>query len=190
MKVIKSLGGRESHGQKRTFYLFKCDICGSEAERRMDVGKKALSCGCDNGHDKRIYGFAVAKTGIYKTWENMLHRCKNLKRYRHVSVCEEWKDFIVFREWALKNGYSKDLTIDRIENDGNYEPSNCEFVLHDYNSVKRRNVVLSFEEAEEIRDLSKYGYRNYKLSNIYRVSESQIRSIIQNKTWRKKYVKR
>jgi hypothetical protein len=44
---------------------------------------------------------------------------------RGISVCKEWSEFATFRDWALANGYSDDLTIDRIENDGNYEPSNC-----------------------------------------------------------------
>ena len=72
------------------------------------------------------------KTRAYIAWNSMLTRCYDIKNgtltkrgYRS-TVCEEWlNDFQSFYDWAINNGYSDDLTIDRIDNDGNYEPSNC-----------------------------------------------------------------
>lgn len=72
-------------------------------------------------------------TRLYDIWRHMKGRCYNKydkKYYRYgergIKVCEEWKnDFKEFHDWAMSNGYSDDLTIDRIDNDGNYEPSNC-----------------------------------------------------------------
>ena len=69
---------------------------------------------------------------LYAIWRKMHYRCENPKhrsfsKYggRGIKVCEEWNSLIVFGKWALENGYSEELTLDRVDNDGNYEPSNC-----------------------------------------------------------------
>lgn len=73
-------------------------------------------------------------TRLYRCWKGMRNRCynpNNPKYYRYggrgIVVCDEWEDFAVFRDWALANGYNDELSIDRIDNDGNYEPSNCKW---------------------------------------------------------------
>jgi len=75
----------------------------------------------------------------------MLGRCyypsaKCYPRYggRGIRVCEEWTEFIVFANWALTHGYQDDLTIERIDPDGNYEPANCEFITRAENNRRRR----------------------------------------------------
>jgi hypothetical protein len=73
----------------------------------------------------------LKNTRLYKIWQQMKNRCLNPKGNRFkdygargITVCDEWKnDFKAFYDWAMSNGYSDDLTIDRIDNDGNYEPS-------------------------------------------------------------------
>lgn len=70
---------------------------------------------------------------LHRIWQDMKTRCYNpkhesYKNYggRGITVCEEWrKDFTAFYLWAIEHGYDKSLSIDRINNDGNYEPNNC-----------------------------------------------------------------
>lgn len=72
-------------------------------------------------------------TRLYRIWLQMKNRCFNIRTNRYkdyggrgITVCDEWKnDFTKFYDWSILNGYQENLTIDRINNDGNYEPSNC-----------------------------------------------------------------
>lgn len=92
---------------------------------------------------------------LYNIWQSMKQRCYNVnsvkyKNYggRGIKVCEEWRnDFHCFKAWALENGYDynktrKEQSIDRINNNGNYEPSNCRFVSHSNNCRNKNNNVL------------------------------------------------
>lgn len=86
---------------------------------------------------KREY-HGMHDTRIYRAWQNMKTRCNNPnspKFHNHggkgVKVCKEWSDsFIAFHKWAMKNGYTDELTLDRINGDGNYEPSNCRWATY------------------------------------------------------------
>jgi len=107
---------------------------------------------------------------------NMKSRCYNDKipdfvNYgkRGITVCEEWLDcFEIFQEWALANGYSNDLTIDRIDNNGNYEPSNCRWVTKRDQVRNRSNNVwyeINGEVILQTDAFSKYGRRKFVLHN-------------------------
>lgn len=72
---------------------------------------------------------------LFEIWRKMHYRCRNpkhksYKNYggRGITVCEEWNSFVYFVLWAINNGYKDNLTLDRIDNDKNYEPSNCRWV--------------------------------------------------------------
>ena len=88
-------------------------------------------------------------TRLYRIWANVKTRCFNpndphYDRWgnRGVDMCDEWKnDFQVFYDWAMSNGYEEHLTIDRINNDGNYEPSNCRWVTVKEQNQNKRNVI-------------------------------------------------
>ena len=91
------------------------------------------------------HGFSGMK--LHDVWRTMIKRCENsnhigYKYYggRGIMVCSEWrKDFIPFYNWAIANGYEKGLTIDRINNNGNYEPNNCRFVTYKVQNRNSRN---------------------------------------------------
>ncbi len=84
---------------------------------------------------------------LFTVLNTMKSRCnnKNVHAYkwyggRGIKVCDEWRVFKVFEAWAYANGYQKGLTIDRIDNDGNYEPSNCRWITQSENSKSRQLI--------------------------------------------------
>ena len=101
--------------------------------------------------DRRKFREGYCKRGkchpLYDVWRNMKRRCyyKNSKCYKNyggrgIIVCDEWlSDFNIFLKWALENKWKKGLTIDRINNDGNYEPSNCKWSTMHEQLLNRRN---------------------------------------------------
>ncbi|QEM43310.1 HNH endonuclease [Bacillus phage Chotacabras] len=94
----------------------------------------------------------MSRTRLYTIWKNMKQRCYNPKRKRYeyygargIKVCDEWHDFVPFMEWAMSNGYTEELTIDRIDSDKDYEPSNCHWITDVDNSraaIERKGTMI------------------------------------------------
>ena len=139
--------------KKRTenYWLCKCD-CGNECVVSGSQLKKdgTKSCGC---YQKETYGkhaitHGMTKTKLYKRWNSMKQRCQNPNEARYadyggrgISVCEEWEDFEGFKKWAMENGYEEHLSIDRIDNDGDYCPENCRWVPMSVQAWNKRTTT-------------------------------------------------
>ena len=102
----------------------------------------------------------MSNTRLYRVWQDMKNRCKGTKKRdkqnyhdRGVSYCEDWEKFEPFRDWALSNGYDDNLTIDRVDVNGNYDPSNCRWVTRaEQNNNTRQNHYITFNgETHTVR---------------------------------------
>lgn len=121
------------------------------------------SCGCIRLKKPNNLTHNLRKHPIYSVWANVKQRCFNEKfiKYsdyggRGIGIDENWKnDFKSFYNWCLQNGYKKGLEIDRIDNNGNYEPSNCRFSSRSENmNNTRHNTIIEYKG--EIKTLAQW----------------------------------
>ena len=127
----------------------QCDCGNTCVVSENNLGRSTKSCGClrHKGTHK------LSKTRLYGVWTDMKQRCYNpneiaYKNYgeRGIEVCNEWKnDFGKFYDWAINNGYSDNLEIDRINNNQNYSPNNCRWITHQEQQLnKRSNRIVEY----------------------------------------------
>lgn len=172
----------ERYDGRHTFWKCKCD-CGNEIVVRKDslLNGHSKSCGCylqERYRDGHLKTHGMKNTRIYRTWRSMKDRCtnkncSNYNRYggRGITVCDEWlHDFEKFYDWAMENGYSDDLSIDRINVNYGYCPENCRWVsILEQNYNKRNNIIISvYGERLTIKEISeKYNIPKTKVRKRY-----------------------
>lgn len=147
---------------RKAIWKCKCE-CGNEINVvgcNLKSGN-TKSCGCYN-HDKimeRNYKHNMSNTRLFRIWVGMIQRCKNKNNsvYSYyggngITICTEWeKDFEVFYKWAISNGYKENLTLDRKNNNGNYEPSNCRWVtIKEQQRNKTNNINVEINGITKI----------------------------------------
>lgn len=148
--------GEAERDKNRRYWLCKCS-CGviKKVDGQNLKSGKSKSCGCllheNSGPEVR---HALSTTKIYWVWSGMKQRCYNPKATgytnygaRGIKVCDEWKDEPdAFFRWAFNSGYAENLSIDRIDNNGDYEPNNCRWVGPGIqaNNTRASNRELTF----------------------------------------------
>ena len=193
LTAVKRIGKDK---RNNALWLCKCD-CGNEVVRATAELKKRNnhSCGClakehldDMANANTTHGMSGSR--LYGCYKGMMSRCYRPKDIhynaygkRGITVCKEWKNKPkAFIEWALANGYSDDLTIERIDVNGNYEPSNCTWIpmIEQYDN-KRQNVMIEWNgerhnatywarkfgiSAQKIRWRYKHGWSIERIFNL------------------------
>ena len=186
--LIEDLGllyPTENSKRKYRFGLYKCGFCGSNFKANTHDIKngRTKSCGCYQkrraSETHKTHG--LRSTRLYTIWANIKDRTLNIKTRefpnyggRGITICEEWKnDFMSFYNWAISNGYeeNKGLSIDRSDNNGNYEPSNCRWTTR---TIQSRNTRVRKDNTSGYRGVSFRKDRN-KYTTYININSKRIR---------------
>ncbi len=199
---------------RKLVWLCRCK-CGKEIRRLSNEIKmcRPKSCGCYTGwrrgnknhhayHTK--HGMAHSHP-LYRVWKNMKQRCYNPNNQdtatylgKGIKVCPEWKDdFRAFYDWAVPMGWSKGLSIDRIDSARNYCPENCRFVTPSENSkkvftdnpslgrgVNHRDASLSEDQVKEIKLRLTLGEKQTTIARDLKINSNIVWQIKNDKTWK------
>lgn len=154
----------ESKKSGESTWVCKCD-CGNVHIVRGSKLRNgtSTSCGCYAREKASTHG--MTQTRLYKIWSIMKQRCYNFqnKKYKNygkrgIIICDEWlNSFEAFRDWALSHGYEDNLTIDRIETNGNYEPNNCRWTdMKTQQNNRTNNHIVEYNgEKHTVSEWSK-----------------------------------
>ncbi|GAA2031370.1 hypothetical protein GCM10009839_34100 [Catenulispora yoronensis] len=161
LTILEMLGYRpKPDGERESWVLVQCR-CDAQTVKELRLASlrsgNTSSCGCIHSEklSQRLTSHGEHKTQLYGVWASMKHRTTSTKtkaahRYvgRGITVCPEWRDsFVVFRDWALVNGYMEGKELDRIDGDQGYGPDNCQWITKLENLNKRSKFLSEETEA-------------------------------------------
>jgi hypothetical protein len=124
---------------RNTNGVWRCAKCAAKESHRVNRQISLASSKSSRTHGESV-NCRQKGNWLYGRWQKMKYRCKASPTYiaKNIQVCDEWKsNYIAFREWALDNGASETLELDRRDNNGNYCPSNCRWITHAENCRNR-----------------------------------------------------
>lgn len=208
LKVVGK-AGRDS--RNCILWRCKCD-CGGETITTASHLRSGhtKSCGClmretsaINMHNL-VYKNGCSQERLYAVWSEMLLRCSNPsnKSYKHyggrgIKVCNEWQDYLAFKEWAYSHGYNEnakchECTIDRIDVNGNYCPENCRWATNAEQSVNKQDTVyvelngerMALSQAAEKLRMN-YGTLNSRINKLHWPVEKALSTPVQDCGWRR-----
>ena len=172
--LIEDLGmmfATEDSKHKRRFGLYKCGFCGTKFKACTPSVKfgNIKSCGCYSIKKvkERFTKHGLSNIRLNRIWRSIKDRTLNSKHRayhnyggRGIKVCDEWKnDFMSFYNWAMSNGYSDELSIDRIDNNKNYCPDNCRWATRTIQSRNTRipkNNTSGYKGVSFVKNRNKY----------------------------------
>ena len=173
----------ENSKERKRFGIYKCGFCGTNFKANTnDINRgDTKSCGCLKSQRIREANTKhnLTYTRLYEIWRNIKTRTlnPNFKQYndyggRGITICEEWKnDFMPFYNWAMLNGYSDELSIDRIDNNGNYCPENCRWTTQTIQTRNQRiykNNTSGYKGVCLVKKTNKYkSYINVDKKGVY-----------------------
>jgi len=162
----------------RKMALFRCD-CGNESIKcyhavKSGHTKQCIKCGIKVSAEKKIK-HSLINHKLYRKWQDMLNRCRNprVDRFKHyggrgIEVCSEWADnFKSYYDWCISNGWVDGLQVDRINNDGNYEPTNCRIVKPLEQHYNKQNTVFVEYNGQKYCLAKLCNLNNVNYSNIW-----------------------
>jgi hypothetical protein len=139
------------HNGRRWLWECECDCGGhSIAYPNQVMRGKTKTCGCGRSVTFREmhYKHGESSTRLYGIWKGMINRCNPNNTHSHhygergITVCDEWREYVNFRDWARDNGYDENLTIERIDVNSNYCPQNCKWIPFSEQPRNTRNSII------------------------------------------------
>ena len=164
MRIVKDLGRiPDATGKNNHEAIFECVKCKEHLQKKVSskqCKEQEYCIACSNSFNNVKHG--LYSTRVYKIWRGMYDRCNNVNKAfseyyisKGIKVCDEWKtDFEAFYKWSMENGYEDTLTIDRINPEEDYSPSNCRWATR---TTQQRNTT-------DIQKNNTSGYRGVSLT--------------------------
>lgn len=188
-KVIKDLGIKygTKNGDKKYHYMIAiCKLCKITREFHISsLNNKRTKCECQ-------YRPLVTKEWLrcYRIHHSMILRCydeshKDYPRYggRGIKICRQWRNNPKsFYEWSVKNGYSNELSIDRVNNNKNYSPDNCRWATRSQQQQNKSNSI-PIKLVRKVRNMRQKGIKYPEISSLLNISYDKIKYIIVSNHW-------
>ena len=155
----------------KKYEVMFCKKCGKEMMVRRDYVKhhSGVCMSCQKTGNKQAVKHGDYKTRLYHIWSGLKHR-----RYNTTNPNVLFPDYESFKEWSLKNGYNDNLTIDRIDNKGDYSPDNCQWITLEENAGKDKKIFTDKEKLNIYLKRKELGLTQIQMAKYLKVSRNTI----------------